>query len=50
MDIALLSVIIFIVIIVLFVSDRLPMATTAILGCALMVILGISDFSVNRTC
>ena len=44
MDIALLSVIIFIVIIVLFVSDRLPMATTAILGCALMVILGVSEF------
>lgn len=40
-----ISLIIFIVFIVLFIWDRLPMATTAILGCAVMVIAGVCDFS-----
>lgn len=31
--------------IVLFVWDKLPMATSAILGCAVMVLLGIGDFN-----
>lgn len=39
-----LSLIIFVVCIVLFVWDRLPMATTAILGCVAMVICGVCDF------
>ncbi|MBR2847621.1 MAG: SLC13/DASS family transporter [Clostridia bacterium] len=39
-----LSLIIFVVCIILFVWDRLPMATTAILGCVLMVIFGVCDF------
>ena len=41
---ALVSLIIFILCIILFVIDKLPMATTAILGCAVMVIAGVCDF------
>jgi len=41
-----ISLIIFVFCIVLFVWDKLPMATTAILGCALMVIFGVCKFSV----
>lgn len=44
MNIAVVSLIIFAVIIILFVIDKLPMATTAILGCVLMVIFGVCDF------
>ena len=39
-----LSLIIFVACVALFIWDRLPMATTAILGCVLMVIFGICDF------
>ena len=46
MGIDIISLIIFVFCIVLFVWDRLPMATTAILGCALMVIFGVCKFSV----
>ncbi|MCR5324506.1 MAG: anion permease [Lachnospiraceae bacterium] len=42
---ALLSLIIFGLFILLFIWDKLPMATSAILGCAVMVIFGLSDFS-----
>lgn len=42
---ALLSLIIFGLFILLFIWDKLPMATSAILGCVVMVILGLSDFS-----
>lgn len=38
------SLIVFALCIVLFVVDKLPMATTAILGCVAMVILGVCDF------
>ena len=38
------SLIIFVACIALFVWDKLPMATTAILGCALMVIFRVCDF------
>lgn len=41
-----LALIIFAVSVVIFVIDKLPMATTAILGCAAMVIFGVCDFSV----
>ena len=44
MGIDVISLIIFAFCIVLFVWDKLPMATTAILGCALMVIFGVCDF------
>ena len=44
MGLDVLSLIIFVVCIALFVWDKLPMATTAILGCALMVIFGVCDF------
>lgn len=44
METAVLSLIIFAVCIVLFVWDRLPMATTAIMGCVAMVICGVCDF------
>ena len=40
-----ISLIIFAGCIVLFIIDKLPMATTAILGCALMVIFGVCGFS-----
>ena len=46
MGIDVISLIIFAFCIVLFVWDKLPMATTAILGCALMVIFGVCKFSV----
>lgn len=39
-----ISLVIFVACIVLFIWDKLPMATTAILGCVLMVILGVCDF------
>ncbi len=41
---AISSLIIFIFCIALFIWDKLPMATTAILGCAFMVIVGVCDF------
>lgn len=44
MGIDLLSLIIFIACIALFIWDRLPMATTAILGCVLMVVFKVCDF------
>lgn len=44
MGIDVISLIIFIGCIVLFVWDKLPMATTAIIGCAMMVICGVCDF------
>ena len=44
MDPAVLSLIIFTFCIILFIWDRLPMATTAILGCVLMVIFKICNF------
>lgn len=39
-----MSLLIFIVCIVLFIWDKLPMATSAILGCVLMVVFGVADF------
>ena len=44
MGLDVLSLIIFVFCIVLFVIDKLPMGTTAILGCVLMVIFGVCDF------
>lgn len=44
MPIDILSLIIFAVCIVIFVWDKLPMATAAILGCVAMVIFGVCDF------
>ena len=44
MNTALISLLIFAFFIVLFVLDKLPMATTAILGCTVMVIAGVCDF------
>ena len=44
MTISVLSLIIFAVFIVIFIWDKLPMATAAILGCATMVIFGVCDF------
>lgn len=44
MGIDVISLIIFAFCIVLFIWDKLPMATTAILGCALMVIFKVCDF------
>ncbi len=44
MGIDVISLIIFVGCIVLFVWDKLPMATTAIIGCAMMVICGVCDF------
>ncbi|MBE6771513.1 MAG: SLC13/DASS family transporter [Ruminococcaceae bacterium] len=44
MGIDVISLVIFIGCIVLFIWDKLPMATTAIIGCALMVICGVCDF------
>ncbi len=41
---AVLSLIIFIACIALFIWDKLPMATTAILGCVLMVLFGVCEF------
>lgn len=45
MDDALLSLIIFGLFVLIFVWDKLPMATSAILGCVVMVIFGLTDFS-----
>lgn len=45
MELNVLSLVIFIASIGLFIWDRLPMATTAILGCVSMVIFGVCDFS-----
>ena len=39
-----LSLIIFALCVILFIWDKLPMATTAILGCAVMVVSGVCDF------
>lgn len=39
------SLIVFALCIVLFIWDKLPMATSAILGCIVMVVLGIGSFS-----
>ncbi|MBO5871009.1 MAG: SLC13/DASS family transporter [Clostridia bacterium] len=44
MPLDVVSLLIFIACIVLFVWDKLPMATTAILGCVVMVIFGVCDF------
>lgn len=44
MNTALISLLIFAFFIVLFVLDKLPMATTAILGCTVMVVAGVCDF------
>ncbi len=44
MGIDVISLIIFLVCIVLFIWDKLPMATTGILGCVAMVIFGVCDF------
>lgn len=44
MGIDAISLIVFVACLILFVWDRLPMATTAILGCVAMVILGVCDF------
>ena len=44
MGIDILSLIIFILCIGLFIWDKFPMATTAILGCAAMVVAGVCDF------
>lgn len=40
-----ISLIIFCFCVILFIWDKLPMATTAILGCALMVLFGVCDFA-----
>ncbi len=45
MGIDVISLIIFVVCIGIFVWDKLPMATTAILGCTTMVLLGVCKFS-----
>ena len=44
MPIDVISLIIFVFCIVLFIWDKLPMATSAIAGCVLMVVCGVSDF------
>ena len=44
MEIGTLSLVIFIFCVALFIWDRLPMATTAVLGCVLMVIFKVCDF------
>lgn len=44
MPIDIISLLIFILCIILFIWDKLPMATSAILGCVLMVIFGVADF------
>jgi len=46
MGIDVISLIIFLFCVGLFIWDRLPMATTAILGCVLMVIFGATTFKV----
>lgn len=42
---ALFSLVIFGLFVLLFIWDKLPMATSAILGCVVMVVFGLSDFS-----
>lgn len=44
MDTASVSIVIFVFCVVLFIWDRLPMATSAIIGCVLMVAFGVCDF------
>ena len=44
MGIDVISLVVFGFCIALFIWDKLPMATTAILGCAVMVIFGVCDF------
>lgn len=44
MGVDVISLIIFAACIVLFIIDKLPMGTTAILGCVAMVIFGVCDF------
>ncbi len=44
MGIDVISLIIFAGCIILFVWDKLPMATTAVIGCVLMVLFGVCDF------
>lgn len=39
-----LSLIVFVVFIAIFIWDKLPMGTSAILGCVVMVLLGLADF------
>jgi len=46
MGIDVISLLIFVFCIGLFIWDKLPMATTAILGCVLMVICGVCEFKV----
>ncbi len=46
MGIDIISLIVFTACVVLFILDKLPMASTAFLGCALMVLLGVCKFSV----
>ncbi len=41
---AALSLIVFGIFVLLFIWDKLPMATSALLGCGVMVLLGIADF------
>lgn len=44
MGIDVVSLIIFTFCVVLFIWDKLPMATTAVLGCVLMVVFGVCDY------
>jgi len=44
MPIDIISLLIFVGCVVLFIWDKLPMATSAILGCVLMVVFGVADF------
>jgi len=44
MPLDVISLLIFVGCILLFIWDKLPMATTAVLGCAVMVIFGVCDF------
>ena len=44
MPLDIVSLVIFVVCIGIFIWDKLPMATTAILGCTAMVIFGVCDF------
>ena len=44
MSIEVISLLIFVFCIVIFIWDRLPMATGAITGCVLMVVCGVADF------
>ena len=44
MGLDVISLIVFIACIALFIWDKLPMGTTAVLGCTAMIILGVCDF------